>query len=103
MSNKTKESSIMDFTHLSLEELESQVVSLFPYEKNSHAFFHMELLDALSFRFICNHWEKEEVLEMFGKMMDFSIDTLEEIDAEDEMEEVLTNIVQFTKSQKLLS
>ena len=37
---KTKESSVLDFTYLSLDELESQVVSLFPNEKNPEGYFH---------------------------------------------------------------
>jgi hypothetical protein len=81
---KTKESSVMDFTHLSLDELESQVVPLFPNEEDPEGFFHMDLLDALSFRFIHNGWEKKELLEMFAEMVDVSIDNLAEFEKEDE-------------------
>jgi hypothetical protein len=83
---KTKESSVMDFTHLSLDELESQVVPLFPNEEDPEGFFHMDLLDALSFRFIHNGWGKKELLEMFAEMVDVSIDNLAEFEKEDEEE-----------------
>jgi hypothetical protein len=80
---KTKESSVMDFTYLSLQELESQVVPLFPNEENPEAYFHVDLLDALSFRFIHNGWEKKELLEMFAEMVDVSIDNLAEFEKEE--------------------
>jgi len=84
---KTKESSVLDFTYLSLDELESQVVPLFPNEKDPEGLFHMDLLDALSFRFIHNGWEKKELLEMFDEMLDVSIDNLAEFEKEDEEKE----------------
>ena len=82
---KTKESSIMDFTYLSLDELESQVVPLFPNEKDPEGFFHMDLLGALPFRMIMNGWDKEELLEFFAEMVDDATDNIAEFDAEDEM------------------
>ena len=85
MNNKTKESSIMDFTHLSLAELESQVVPLFPNEKDPEGFFHMDLLGALSFRMIINGWDKEELLEFFTARVEDAIDNIAEWDAEDKM------------------
>ncbi len=85
MDNKTKESSIMDFTYLSLDELESQVVPLFPNEKDPEGFFHMDLLGALSFRMIINGWDKEELLEFFTARVEDAIDNIAEWDAEDEM------------------
>jgi hypothetical protein len=85
MDNKTKESSIMDFTYLSLDELESQVVPLFPNEKDPEGFFHMDLLGALPFRMIINGWDKEKLLEFFAEMVDDATDNIAEFDAEDEM------------------
>jgi hypothetical protein len=85
MNNKTKESSIMDFTYLSLDELESQVVPLFPNEKDPEGFFHMDLLGALPFRMIVNGWDKEELLEFFTARVEDAIDNIAEWDAEDEM------------------
>ena len=82
---KTKESSIMDFTYLSLDELESQVVPLFPNEKDPEGFFHMDLLGALPFRMIVNGWDKEELLEFFTARVEDAIDNIAEWDAEDEM------------------
>ena len=83
MNNKTKESSIMDFTYLSLNELESQVVPLFPNEKDPEGFFHMDLLGALPFRMIMNGWDKEELLELFAEMVDDATDNIAEFDAEE--------------------
>ena len=80
---KTKESSIMDFTYLSLDELESQVVPLFPNEKDPEGFFHMDLLGALPFRMIMNGWDKEELLELFAEMVDDATDNIAEFDAEE--------------------
>ena len=102
MDNKTKESSVLDFTNLSLIELESQVVPLFPNEKNSEAVFHMDLLDVLSFRLICHGWEKEELLELFGEMIDSSIDTQTELEAEDEEQRKLITSVLDIKKQCLV-
>ena len=75
----------MDFTYLSLDELESQVVPLFPNEKDPEGFFHMDLLDALSFRMIINGWDKEELLEFFTERVEDAIDNIAEWDAENEM------------------
>ena len=83
MDKKTKESSIMDFTYLSLDELESQVVPLFPNEKDPEGFFHMDLLGALSFRMIINGWDKEELLEVFTARVEDAIDNIAEFDAEE--------------------
>ena len=80
---KTKESSILDFTYLSLEELESQVVPLFPNEECAECSFHLDLLGALPFRLMCHGWEKKELLEMFAEMVDVSIDNLEEFEKEE--------------------
>ena len=85
MNNKTKESSIMDFTYLSLDELESQVVPLFPNEKDPEGFFHMYLIGALPFRMIINGWDKEELLKFFTARVEDAIDNIAEWDAEDEM------------------
>lgn len=83
MDTITKESSVLDFTHLSLAELERQVFLLFPNEENPEGVFHMDLLDALSFCFIHNGWEKKELLEMFAEMVDDSIDNLAEFEREE--------------------
>ena len=80
---KTKESSILDFTYLSLEELESQVVSLFPNEECADCSFHLDLLGALPFRLMCHGWEKKELLEMFAEMVDVSIGNLVEFEKEE--------------------
>ena len=80
---KTKESSILDFTYLSLSQLEDEVTRTFPNEECAECSFHMDLLDALSFRFISNGWEKKELLEMFAEMVDVSIDNLVEFEKEE--------------------
>ena len=54
---KTKESSVLDFTYLSLAELESQVVPLFPKEKDPEGYFHFTLLGAVVSRMVCNGWK----------------------------------------------
>ena len=79
----TKESSVLDFTNISLAELERQVFLLFPNEENPEGLFHQVLLDALSFRLINNGWEKKELLEIFAEMVDVSIDNLAEFEKEE--------------------
>ena len=80
---KTKESSILDFTYLSLSQLEDEVTRTFPNEECAECSFHLDLLGALSFCFINNGWEKKELLEMFAEMVDESIDNLVEFEKEE--------------------
>ena len=80
---KTKESSILDFTYLSLSQLEDEVTRTFPNEECAECSFHLDLLGALSFCFINNGWEKKELLEMFAEMVDESIDMLVEFEKEE--------------------
>lgn len=64
----TKESSVMDFTYLSISELEDQVRSLFP-NRDSEDYLHYCILGALPFRMICNGWTKEELLTEFLELL----------------------------------
>ena len=80
---KTKESSVLDFTYLSLTELESQVVSLFPNEEYPEGEFHLELLAAVTSRLIMNGYPKEELLELFTFHMDEAANLLKEIEKEE--------------------
>ena len=61
---KTKESSVIDFTYRSLEELEDQVVSLFPDEEDAEDNFHYNLLNAVIIRKVCEGWNKKELLDL---------------------------------------
>ena len=79
----TKESSVLDFTWLSLTELESQVVSLFPNEKYPEGEFHLDLLLALTSRLITNGYPKEELLEHFTHWVDKTADLLKEFGKEE--------------------
>jgi len=79
---KTKESSVMDFTYLSLAELESQVVPLFPNEKDPEGHFHLDLLGAVIFRMACDGWDREELLELFAEMVDDALEHIAEWDKE---------------------
>ena len=80
----TKGSSLLDFTYLSLEELESQIVLLFPNDEyEPKCLFHMYLLGSLSFGMICDGWTKEELLEFFTERVDESIDLLAELKKEE--------------------
>ena len=80
----TKGSSLLDFTYLSLEELESQIVPLFPNDEyEPKGLFHMYLLGSLSFGMICDGWTKEELLEFFTERVDESIDLLAELKKEE--------------------
>ena len=83
---KTKKDAIMNFTYLSLNELESQVVPLFPNEKDPEGFFHMDLLGALPFRMISNGWSKEELLEFFTEMTNDAFTLLKELEEEQDRE-----------------
>ena len=83
---KTNETSDLGLTDLSIQrlnEMENEVASLFPNEEDQ-AFeavghLHCDLLDVLSCRFIATGWEKKELIEMFTKMVDNSLDELEEL------------------------
>jgi hypothetical protein len=81
---KTKESSVMDFTYLSLAELESQVVPLFPNEKDPEGHFHFDLLGAVIFRMVCDGWNKKELLDFVDSDLDYAIEQIAEWDKEDE-------------------
>jgi len=80
---KTKESSVLDFTYLSLAELESQVVPLFPNEKDPEGYFHFTLLGAVISRMVCDGWKKEELLDFIDSDLDYAIDNLAEFENED--------------------
>ena len=80
---KTKESSVMDFTYLSLAELESQVVPLFPNEKDPEGYFHFTLLGAVISRMVCDGWKKEELLDFIDSDLDYAIDNIAEFENED--------------------
>jgi hypothetical protein len=82
---RTKESSVMDFTYLSLAELESQVVPLFPNEKNPEGYFHFTLLGAVLSRMVCDGWNKKELLDFIDSDLDYAIDNLAELEKEDEV------------------
>ena len=80
---KTKESSVLDFTYLSLAELESQVVPLFPNEKDPEGYFHFTLLGAVISRMVCDGWNKKELLDFIDSDLDYAIETLAEIEKEE--------------------
>ena len=80
----TKRSSVLDFTYLSLDELESEVVKLFPKDKFPEGKLHIDLLSALPFRMMCSGWEKEELLEFFKDNLDDAISLMKELDEEEE-------------------
>jgi hypothetical protein len=80
---KTKESSVLDFTYLSLAELESQVVPLFPNEKDPEGYFHFTLLGAVISRMVCDGWKKEELLDFIDSDLDYAIDNIAEFENED--------------------
>ena len=79
---KTKKSSVIDFTHLSLEELESQVVSLFPNEEDPEGHFHYTLMNAVIFRMVCEGWNKKELLDLVDSEFDYSTKEIAEMDKE---------------------
>jgi hypothetical protein len=79
---ETKESSVIDFTYLSLEELESQVVSLFPDEEEPEGHFHYTLLNAVIFRMVCEGWTKKELLDLVDSDFDDAIKDIDEMDKE---------------------
>ena len=79
---KTKESSLMDFTQLSLAELESQVVPLFPNEKDPEGYFHFTLLCAVLSRMVCDGWKKKELLDFIDSNLDYAIEEFAEWDKE---------------------
>ena len=80
---KTKESSVLDFTYLSLTELESQVVSLFPNEDYPEGEFHLDLLVAVTSRLIMNGYPKKELLKDFRFHMNEAANLLKEIEKEE--------------------
>lgn len=80
---KTKEDSILDFTHLTLEELETKVEELFPNDLCAESFFHCTMLDALTFRFLSNGWTVKELKLLFKDMVNNSVNNLKEFEAEE--------------------
>lgn len=86
---KTKESSVMDFTYLSLNELEDEVARTFPNEECAECSFHLDLLGALPFRLMHHGWTKDEVLEFFIEQVNDASDLLLELEQEDKEKEVV--------------
>jgi len=82
---KTKESSVMDFIYLSLAELESQVVPLFPNEKDPEGHFHLDLLRAVIFRMVCDGWKKKELLDFVYSDLYYAIEQIARWDKENLM------------------
>ena len=82
---RTKESSVLDFTYLSLAELESQVVPLFPNEKDPEGYFHFTLLGTILSRMVCDGWKKETLLDFIDSDLDYVIDLHAEIEKEEEV------------------
>ena len=82
---KNIESAILDFTYKSLEELESEVYSIFPEEEDPEYLFHLNLLGALPFRMISNGWSKEELLEFFTEMTNDAFALLKELEEDREI------------------
>ena len=79
---ETKESSVIDFTYRSLEELESQVVSLFPNEEEPEGHFHYTLMNAVIFRMVCDGWNKKELLDLVDSEFDYATKEIAEMDKE---------------------
>ena len=80
----TKESSIFEFTNSSFDELESQVVSLFPNENYPEGSFRLELLMAVASSLIMNGHPKEGILKLFTMRVDTAANTLKEMIEEEE-------------------
>jgi hypothetical protein len=80
---KTKESSLVDLAYLSLTELESQVVPLFPNETDPEGEFHSILLSAVLFRMFSQGWKKRDLLDFVNSDLDDAIDLLKEIEKEE--------------------
>jgi hypothetical protein len=85
----TKESSVMDFTYLSLCELEDEVTRTFPNEEYAEGHFHLDLLGALPFRLMNHGWTKDEILEFFIEQVNDASDLLLELEEEDKEKEVV--------------
>ncbi len=80
---KTKESSVIDFTYLSLEELESQVVSLFPDEEEPEGHFHYFLFCALLYRMVCEGYSKTQLFNVVDSEYNAAIEDIIEWDDPD--------------------
>ena len=90
--SKTKKDSILDFTNISLNELEIEVVSLFPNEEEQVNELQLDLLDTLSFRLICDGFGKEELMKYFSDSIDQSSSYLKEFEEEYENGNKITPI-----------
>ena len=80
----TKERSVLDFTYLSLEELEEEVKRIFPNTECAECSFHLELLSAIPFSMMCHGWTKEELLEVFSIQLNDAQNYLTELEKEKE-------------------
>jgi hypothetical protein len=83
MDTTTKESSVMDFTYLSLRELEDEVSRTFPNAECAECSFHLDLLGALPSRLMHHGWTKDEILEFFIEQVNDASDLLLELEEED--------------------
>lgn len=88
MDTITKETSVMDFTYLSLRELEDEVTRTFPNEELAECLFYLDLLGALPFRLMCNGWTEGELLELFREQVIDASELLLEVEEENKEKEV---------------
>ena len=79
---EVKKYSVLDFAYLSLEELEDQVVSLFPDEEDAEGYFHYNLLNAVIFRKVCEGWNKKELLDLVDREFDYATKHIAKLDKE---------------------
>ena len=79
----TKRSSVLDFTYLSLNELEDKVVKLFPKREHPLEAMHYCLFDAVIFRFVSNGYTKKELIEILTDEVKYSLKILKEIEDEE--------------------
>ncbi len=79
----TKETSIMDYTNISLLELEREVKNLFPKNEYAMQEMHSHLFDALIFRFVSYGYTKKELIEILTEEVKYSITLRKEMDDEE--------------------
>jgi hypothetical protein len=84
MSNTPDINSTKKLLHIFLlEEMESEVIKLFPKDKFAEGKLHMDLLGALPLRMMMRGGlEKEELLEIFKNIIDKTISLMKEIGEE---------------------
>jgi len=75
---------LWEFTYEVLDDAESELKETFEDNPYVEETMHMNMVDALSFRLLCEGWEKEQLKRWMGERVDFLHKTIVEIERKEQ-------------------